>query len=84
LPSFFPTLKVIFMSVDEILDQLPKLKVEERRLLFERLRELEPSGADETPEMLTAIDAGLRSLEQHGGVPIEDVQARLEARWRTG
>ena len=44
------------MSMTEILDELPKLSVEERLLLFQRLNELETGEIEETPEMLAAID----------------------------
>lgn len=74
------------MSVTEILEELPKLKDEERHLLLERLNELEMAKAEEieeTPEMLAAIDEGLRSLEEHGSIPMEVVWARLKAKWPT-
>ena len=71
------------MSVTEILNELPKLSDEERHLLLERLNELEmaklPEGFEETPEMLAAIDEGIRSLEEHGCIPLETVMARLRA-----
>jgi len=44
------------MSMSEILEELPKLSVEERQLLFQRLSELELGEIEETPEMLAAID----------------------------
>jgi hypothetical protein len=44
------------VSMTEILDELPKLSVEERHLLFQRLNELETGEMEETPEMLAAID----------------------------
>jgi hypothetical protein len=44
------------MSMTEILDELPKLSVEERRLLFQRRNELEIGQIEETPELLAAID----------------------------
>ena len=44
------------MSMTEILDQLPKLIIEERQLLFQKLNELEAVEFEETPEMLAAID----------------------------
>jgi hypothetical protein len=75
--------KLSGMSVTEILEELPKLKAEERHILLERLNALEKDTLEETPEMLAAIDEGIRSFEQYGGVPIEEVQARLEAKWRT-
>ncbi len=44
------------MSMNEILEELPKLSLEERQLLFQRLSELETGEIEETPEMLAAID----------------------------
>jgi predicted transcriptional regulator len=38
--------------------------------------------ADETPEMLAAIDAGLRSLRTTGVIPLEDVRQQLSS-WVT-
>ena len=37
---------------------------------------------EETPEMLAAIDAGLRSLKAKGVIPLEDVRQQL-ASWVT-
>jgi hypothetical protein len=71
------------MSVTEILEELPKLKSEERHTLFERLSELEAAEIEETPAMLAAIDEGIASLKQRGGIPLEVVERRLEAKWRT-
>jgi hypothetical protein len=67
------------MSVTEILEELPKLKAEERLLLLERLSQLE--AGDETPELLAALDEAERSLQKNGGIPFEEVQARLDAKW---
>ena len=50
------------MSGTEILEELPKLKSEGRHTLFVRLNELEAADIEETPEMVEAIDAGIRSL----------------------
>ena len=55
------------MSATKILEELPKLTSEERHTLFVCLNELEAADIEEAPEMLAAIDAGIRSLEQHGG-----------------
>lgn len=71
------------MSITEILEELPKLKSEERRLLYDRLDELEVGEIEETPEMLAAIDEGIRSIETHGGIPIEVIQARMDEKWHT-
>jgi hypothetical protein len=39
--------------------------------------------AEETPEMIAAIDEGLRSLATEGGVPIEEARRHLR-QWITG
>lgn len=63
------------MSVREILEELPRLDVESRRAIFERLVEIDPAlEADEPPEMLAAIDEGIRSLDVGEGIPIEEVR----------
>ncbi len=55
------------MSMSEILDDLPRLNDVERRAILHRLSELDPGIAlDETPEMLAAIDAGIRSMVGRG------------------
>ena len=70
------------MSVTEILDELPKLKAEERQLLFQRLSELEVEAIEETPEMLAAIDAGRRSMREGKKHTVEEVRD-LVAQWTT-
>jgi predicted transcriptional regulator len=68
------------MSVTEILDELPKLKPEERQLLFQRLSELEEEAIEETPEMLAAIDEGLHSMRTGKNYTVEQVR-ELVAQW---
>ena len=52
------------MSIKEILDELPKLTEEEKRQLWNVLdHELTPEEDEESPEVLAAIDEGIRSLE---------------------
>lgn len=48
----------------------------------EQLRHWLDETAEETPEMLAAIDAGLRSLKAKGVIPLEDVRQQL-ASWVT-
>jgi predicted transcriptional regulator len=48
----------------------------------EELRHWLDETAEETPEMLAAIDAGLRSLKAKGVIPLEDVRSQLES-WVT-
>ena len=49
------------MSIKEILDELPKLAEEEKRNVLDH--ELTPEEDEESPEVLAAIDEGIRSLE---------------------
>ena len=52
------------MSATEILDELPKLTPVELQRIQERILELEEAQEiEETPELLAAVDDGLRSLE---------------------
>lgn len=48
----------------------------------EELRHWLDETAEETPEMLAAIDAGLRSLKARGVIPLEDVRQQLSS-WVT-
>jgi hypothetical protein len=43
----------------------------------EELRHWLDETAEETPEMLAAIDEGLRSLKAKGVIPLEDVRREL-------
>jgi hypothetical protein len=66
------------MSMTEILDELPSLSDSERRTILHRLAELDPGIVlDETPEMLAAIDAGIRSMESCPGVPLAEARQRI-------
>jgi len=65
------------MSVTEILEELPKLNMEERHLLLDRLTELEIDQIEETPEMLAALDEGIRAAEQGGGISVEEARRRV-------
>ena len=49
----------------------------------EELRYWLDETAEETPEMLAAIDEGLRSLREKGVIPLEDVRRQIP-RWTTG
>jgi hypothetical protein len=48
----------------------------------EQLRHWLDETAEETPEMLAAIDEGLRSLKEKGAIPLEDVRKKIAA-WAT-
>ena len=70
------------MSVTEILEELPRLKSEERHALFDRLNELEAAEIEETPAMLAAIDEGILSADNERGYSVEAVRAELSS-WLT-
>ena len=70
------------MSVEQILDELPKLTPEERRQIFELLARLESHHAHVlTPEESVAIDEAIRSLASGKGIPASEVRERFAAKW---
>jgi hypothetical protein len=70
------------MSVEQILEELPKLAPEERRRIFELLAQLESQSHQAlTPEESTAIDEAIHSLETGKGIPASEVRQRFAARW---
>jgi hypothetical protein len=70
------------MSLDEILQELPKLTDHEREELLARLLEWNGiSDIEETPELLAAIDEGTWSAENEPMSSLEDVKKRLEEKW---
>ena len=70
------------MSVEQILEEVPKPAPEERRRIFELLAELESQEAHVlTPEESAAIDEAIHSLEAGKGIPASEVRQRFAARW---
>ena len=69
------------MSVNEILLELDTLSPDERKIVQEKL-DLLKEDFEETPEMLAAIDEGLRSAREEGTIPIEDVIKEITT-WNT-
>jgi hypothetical protein len=67
------------MSMTDILDELPKLSVEERQLLFQRLNELETGEIEETPEMLAAIDEA-QATPHENDLSVEEIRQNV-SRW---
>ena len=63
----------------EIQEAIRQLDPKEQQVLRHWLDET----AEETPEMLAAIDEGLHSLATEGGVPIEEARRHLR-QWITG
>lgn len=72
---------MIEMSAVEILNELPKLTPVELQRVHERILELEEAQeVEETPELLAAVDEGLRSLESERTYTPDEVRARI-AQW---
>jgi hypothetical protein len=68
------------MSLTEILDELPKLKTEERDTILHRIEELDDLAS---PEMLAAIDQADASPGDQD-LSAEDVRQKVKAWARTG
>ena len=67
------------MSALEILNELPKLTPVELQHIQERILELEEAQqVEETPELLAAVDEGLKSLESERTYSVEEVRARID------
>lgn len=70
------------MTLAEIIDELPRLNEQERRVLADYLQELECSSIEETPEMLAAIDEGRESILS-GKCATVDEARQLVTQWTT-
>jgi hypothetical protein len=66
------------MSVQEIINELPKLSEEDRELLLRRLVNLDES-FEATPAMEEAIREGIRSLREEKTYSATEVRARIAA-----
>jgi len=67
------------MSVNEIIQELPKLSPEDRHLLRQELEEHYLEDFEETPEMLAAIDEGLRSLREEPTITLEELRKEMRS-----
>jgi hypothetical protein len=65
------------MSVTDIIEELPKLSPEDRNRLRQELEEKYLQDSKETPEMLAAIDEGLRSLKEEGTITLEQLREEM-------
>jgi predicted transcriptional regulator len=70
------------MSVNEIIQELPKLSAEDRDLLRQELAERYLADFEETPEMLAAVDEGLRSSREERSYTLEEVREELR-KWHS-
>jgi hypothetical protein len=67
------------MSVNEIIQELPKLSAEDRDLIRQELSERFIEDFEETPEMLAAVDEGLRSLREEPTVTLEQLREEMRS-----
>lgn len=74
--------RISCMSTPEILEELPRLAREEREKIWERLEEIELEEMEATPEVLAAIEEGIRSAETEPGWTVEQVRGKI-ASWVT-
>ncbi len=65
-------------TIQEIQEAIIRLPPQEREALRHWLDDTE----EETPEMLAAIDEGIRSLREQPLVPLEDVRRKISG-WAT-
>ena len=80
LPAMLYQCRFTVMStVQEIQAAILRLPPQER----ESLRQWLDGTDEETPEMLAAIDDGLRSLRENGVTPLEEIRKRIPL-WATG
>lgn len=73
------------MSFTEIVEELRKLSPEELEAVQRMLDEVRQGHGpeiEETPELLTAIDEGVRSAKEEPLIPIEEVIAEIKT-WNT-
>jgi hypothetical protein len=70
-------IRLPFMSITEILQELPRLSSEELDLVRSRLDQLQTENFEETPEILEAIEEGIRSANTEPGYTIEEIRAEI-------
>ena len=67
------------MSFIELIQKIHELSPEEQEIVRRELDGLHEQDFKETPEMLAAIDEGLRSAREEGTIPIEEVERRMKS-----
>jgi len=69
------------MSVNEILAEIDKLSPDELQVIQEKLDLRLQDDTEETPEMLAAIEEGLRSSREERSYTLEEVREEMQ-KWR--
>lgn len=71
------------MSTAEIIEELPKLPVQDLESVYFRAAALmDVSQCDETPEMLAAIDEAEASYEKEGSVSADEMRSMVNS-WKS-
>jgi hypothetical protein len=70
------------VSLTELIQRIHELTPEEQEVIRRELDQVQMVDEEETPEVLAAIDEGLRSLKEEGSIPIEDVLKEIPT-WTT-
>jgi predicted transcriptional regulator len=70
------------VSLTELIQKIHELSPEEQEIIRHELDGLHQEEFETTPEMLAAIDEGLRSSREEGTIPIEDVIKEIST-WNT-
>lgn len=65
------------MSLMEIINELPKLKPEERSLLAEKIDLMEANEVEISSEMDAAIQEGIKSMQNQSLLSFEEVQKMI-------
>jgi len=67
------------MSFTQLIEEIERLSPEERELLQSKLNALQQQdGIEESPELLAAIEEGIRSAEEGPMIPIEEMIEKVK------
>jgi len=66
------------MSFTQLIEEIEKLSPEELELVQAKLDALQNEHIEETPEMLAAIDEGLRSLRDEPTITLEELEREMK------
>jgi len=65
------------MSLTELIQKIHELSPEEQEIIRRELDGLHEQDFEETPEMLAAIDEGLRSLREEPTITLEELRKEM-------
>jgi len=67
------------VSLTELIQKIHELSPEEQEIVRRELDELPQEEFEATPEMLAAIDEGLRSLREEPTITIEELREKMKS-----